>query len=159
MRAKEGVIDRLNALLTIELTATHQYLVQAEFCRNWGYEPLYHRLHEYSQEELGDAERLVAHILYLEGMPNLQRLGTVQAGEGVQQILIQAIELEQEAVRTYAEAITHCAEVGDYTTRNILEEGVRGEEGQIDWLETQLAAIEQVGLANYLARQLTGGAT
>jgi len=159
MRAKEGVTDRLNALLTIELTATHQYLVQAELCRNWGYEVLYHKLHEYSREELEDAEGLVAHILYLEGTPDLQRLGTVQPGESVEQQLRLAIEMEQNAVRTYSEAITHCAEVGDYTTRNILEEGVRGEEAQIDWLETQLAAIEQVGLANYLARQLTREAT
>ena len=82
MRAKEGVVERLNALLTIELTAVHQYLVQAELCRNWGYERLYDQLHGYSSEELGDTEHLVGHILYLEGNPDLQRLGTVQAGEG-----------------------------------------------------------------------------
>ena len=80
MRAKEGVLDRLNALLTVELTATHQYLVQAEMCRQWGYERLYHQLHEYSREELDDAEHLIAHILYLEGTPDVQRLGEVQAG-------------------------------------------------------------------------------
>jgi bacterioferritin len=156
MQAKEGVVDRLNALLTAELTATHQYLVQAEMCRNWGYERLYHKLHEYSREELGDAEHLAAHILYFEGAPNLQRLGEVHTGTSAQEQLQLAVTLEQDAVALYAEAITHCARVGDYTTRNLLEESIKGEEEQIDWLETQLTTIAQIGLQNYLAQEIHG---
>jgi bacterioferritin len=156
MRAKEGVLDRLNALLTVELTATHQYLVQAEMCRQWGYERLYHQLHEYSREELDDAEHLIAHILYLEGTPDVQRLGEVQAGTSAHEQLQLDVAMEQRAVGVYTEAIAHCAQVGDFTTRRLLENGVRGEEEQIDWLETQLTTIAQIGLQNYLAQEMHG---
>jgi bacterioferritin len=156
VQAKEGVLDRLNALLSAELTATHQYLVQAEMCRNWGYERLYHQLHAYSREELEDAEALSAHILYLEGTPNMQRLGEVHAGTSAQEQLQLDLTLEQNVVGVYAEAITHCAQVGDYTTRKLLEESVQGEEQQIDWLETQLTTIAQIGLQNYLAQEMHG---
>jgi bacterioferritin len=155
MRAKEGVVDRLKALLTLELTATHQYLIQAELCRNWGYERLYQKLHEYSREELDDAEELAAHILYLEGTPDVQRLDTVQAGTSAHEQLQLGVALEQGAVTAYGEAIAHCDAVGDYTTRGMLEQAVRGEESQLDWLETQLTTIEQVGLEIYLAQQLS----
>ena len=156
MRAKEGVLDRLNALLTAELTATHQYLVQAEMCRQWGYERLYQQLHEYSREELEDSEHLIAHILYLEGTPDVQRLGEVQAGTSAHEQLQLDVAMEQRVVGVYAEAIAHCAEVGDFTTRRLLENGVRGEEEQIDWLETQLTTIAQIGLQNYLAQEMHG---
>ena len=79
MRAKEGVLERLNALLTNDLTAINQYFLQAEICRHWGYERLYHKLREFSIHEMRDAERLVRHILYLEGIPNMQRLVQNQA--------------------------------------------------------------------------------
>ena len=151
---KQGVLDRLNTIITAELTATHLYLLQVELCRHWGYERLYDRLHNYSREELEDAEHLIAHILYLDGAPNLQGLGRVQAGEGVQALLQMALDSERSAVALYAEAITHCAEVEDYTTRSMLEEAVRSEEEQLDWLETQVATIGQIGLQNYLAQQI-----
>ncbi len=154
MRAKEGVLERLNTILTNELTAINQYFIHAEMCQNWGFERLYHKLRELSIEEMRDAEHTIHHILYLEGVPNLQRLGTVRVGETVREHLELDVALEQEAVGILSEAIAHCAQVGDFTTRNILEHMVRDEEHHLDWLETQLSAISQVGLENYLSQQI-----
>jgi bacterioferritin len=154
MQAKPGVLDHLQRLLTTELTATNQYLTHAEMMRNWGFERLHQQLRGYSSEEAADAEHLTQHMLYLEGSPDLQRLDSIPAGTAPQELLRLDLELEQRAVQGLTEAITHCAQVGDYTTRGVLEEMVKSEEVQIDWLETQLTAIEQVGLQNYLAQQL-----
>lgn len=154
MKAKEGVIERLNTLLTGDLTAINQYFLQAEMARNWGLERLYQKLRETSFEEMKDAQRLIRHLLYLEGVPNLQRLGPVRVGETVPEHLELDLQVERQAVATLAEAIAHCGEVGDYTTRSILEEMIQQEEEDIDWLETQLTIIQQVGLENYLAQQI-----
>jgi bacterioferritin len=154
VQAKEGVVERLNAILTNELTAINQYFLHAEMCRQWGYERLYHKLRDFSIDEMKDAQQLIAHILYLEGLPNLQRLGTVRVGETVPEDLRLDAELERSAVSTLAEAIAHCAQVGDFTTRGMLEEMIAGEEQQLDWLETQQQTISQVGLENYLAQQI-----
>jgi bacterioferritin len=154
VKAKEGVLERLNTILTNELTAINQYFIHSEMCRSWGYERLYGRLREFSIDEMKDAQQLIRHILYLQGVPNLQRLGAVRVGETVPEDLRLDSEQEQAAVGTYAEAINHCAQVGDYTTRGILEEMVRDEEEHIDWLETQLETIAQVGLENYLTQQI-----
>ncbi|HXG36219.1 MAG TPA: bacterioferritin [Dehalococcoidia bacterium] len=154
MEAKPGVIDFLNTVLTNELTAINQYFVHAELCKNWGYERLYRTFRDFSISEMRDAEELIEHILYLEGVPNMQRLGQVLVGEAVPEQLQLTLQQERQAVNTLREAITHCAQVGDYTTRNKLEEMVREEEEHIDWLETQLATIRQVGVENYLSQQI-----
>ena len=154
MKAKEGVVERLNTLLTNDLTAINQYFIQAEMCKNWGFERLYQKLRGASFGEMKDAQRLIRHILYLEGVPNLQRMGTVRVGENVPEHLELDLQIEHQAVETLAEAIAHCTQVGDYTTRGILEEMIQGEDEDIDWLETQLETIKQVGLENYLAQQI-----
>ena len=154
MKAKQGVVDLLNQILTIDLTAINQYFIQAEMCKHWGYERLHRKLYESSIDEMKDAQRIIGHILYLEGVPNLQRLGSVRVGENAQEHLQLDLEAERSAVDTFTTAIAHCAQVGDYTTRNILEEMVRDEEEHIDWLETQLETIGQIGLENYLAQQI-----
>jgi bacterioferritin len=154
VKAKEGVVERLNTILTNELTAINQYFIHAEMCRNWGYERLYEKLRAFSIDEMKDAQRVIEHILYLEGVPNLQRLGTVQVGENTAEHLQLDASQEQEAVVVFGEAITHCAQVGDFTTRGILEEMVRDEEEHLDWLETQAETIRQIGVENYLAQQL-----
>jgi len=148
MKAKPGVLDFLNTILTNELTAINQYFIHAEMCRSWGLTKLADKLRELSIDEMKDAQQLVRHILYLEGMPNLQRLGSVRVGENVPEDFRLDVQQETEAVAVYADAIRHCVEVGDFTTRNILEEMVRDEEGHIDWLETQLETINQIGLQN-----------
>ena len=154
MKAKDGVVDRLNNILTIELTAINQYFVQAEMCKNWGFERLYNKFREISTDEMKDTEHLIRHILYLEGLPNLQRMNQVMVGESVQEDLELNLQSEQNAVEVVTEAITHCAQVGDYTTRGMLEEMVRSEEEHVDWLETQLETINQIGIELYLNQQI-----
>ena len=154
MKAKDGVVDRLNNILTIELTAINQYFVQAEMCKNWGFERLYNKFREISTDEMKDTEHLIRHILYLEGLPNLQRMNQVLVGESVQEDLELDLQSEQNAVEVVTEAITHCAQVGDYTTRGMLEEMVRSEEEHVDWLETQLETINQIGIELYLNQQI-----
>jgi bacterioferritin len=154
MKAKEGVIERLNAILTNELTAINQYFVHAEMCDNWGYERLHDKVRAHSIDEMKHAEEVIEHILYLEGVPNMQRLGTVNVGETVPEQLKVDLKLEQEAVKELTDAIMHCTKVGDYTTRHKLEDMVKSEEEHIDWIETQIETIKQVGLENYLSEQI-----
>ena len=154
MKAKDGVIDHLNNLLTIELTAINQYFVQAEMCKNWGFNRLYQKFRATSMEEMEDAQHLIQHILYLEGVPNLQRLNQVMVGETVQEDLELNLQAELNAVSALTEAISHCAQAQDYTTRGILEGMVRSEEEHVDWLETQLETIKIVGVELYLNQQI-----
>ena len=154
MKAKEGIVDFLNKVLTNELTAINQYFVHAEMCDHWGYARLYDKIRAHSMEEMKDAEEIIEHILYLEGVPNMQRLGQIQVGETVPEQLKLDLRLEQEAVALLTEAIAHCAKAGDYTTRHKLEKMVEREEGHIDWIETQLETIKQVGVDNYLSQQI-----
>jgi bacterioferritin len=154
VQAKEGVVERLNQILTNELTAINQYFLHAEMCKNWGYARLHHKLRDFSIDEMKDAQELIEHILYLEGLPNLQRLGTIRVGENVAEDLRLDADVERSAIGALAEAIAHCAQVGDFTTRGMLETMIAGEEEQLDWLETQQQTISQVGLENYLAQQI-----
>ena len=154
MKAKEGVVDRLNELLTIDLTAINQYFVQSEMVRNWGFERTAEKLRDLSMDEMRDAQKLVRHVLYLEGLPNLQRLGPIKIGESVAENLQLDLESEMSALETLAEAIAHCEQVGDFGTREILEDMVREEEEHVDWLETQQETIRQVGIEHYLAQNI-----
>ena len=154
MQAKPGVVDWLNTLLTNELTAINQYFVQGEMCAHWGLEGLYQELRRLSIEEMREAEQLIEHIFYLEGLPNLQRLNQVQIGETVEEHLRLDLQLERSQDEALTQAIEHCGRVGDYTTRGLLEQKIIEEKEHISWLETQLDTIEQVGLQHYLAQHL-----
>ena len=154
MKAKEGVVELLNKVLTLELTAVHQYLLHAAICGNWGYERLQHEFHEVATEEIGHASQLIDHILYLEGHPNVQSLGTVKAGSNVSKLFEEDLKFEMDDANSLREAITHAAKVGDYTTRHKLEDMIKETDGHIDWFETQLRAIKQVGLEKYLSEQM-----
>ncbi|RMH37043.1 MAG: bacterioferritin [Nitrospirae bacterium] len=154
MKAKEGVIDYLNKLLTNELTAINQYFVHAEMCGHWGYDRLHDKVRSHAIDEMKHAEEVIEHILYLEGVPNMQRLGTVTIGETVPEQFKADLKLELDNVALLREAIAHCAKVGDFTTRHKLEEIIKSEEEHIDWLETQQETIKQVGLENYLSEQI-----
>ena len=154
MKAKDGVVDHLNNLLTIELTAINQYFVQAEMCKNWGFNRLYKRFRDVSLEEMEDAQHLIQHILYLEGVPNLQRLNQVMVGESVMEDLELDLQSEMNAVSALVDAIGHCEQVQDYTTRGILQEMIRSEEEHVDWLETQLETIKIIGMDLWLNQQL-----
>src|SRR5262245_59620894 len=154
MKAREGVIEHLNTLLTIELTATNQYFLHAKMCENWGLLGLAWRMREDSIAEMRDAEALIERILQLEGTPNLQRMGSVKVGQTVTEQFNLARELQQSTLKALGEAIPHCAAAGDAATRDMLVEMLEGEEGRVGWLESQIELISQIGPQNYLATQI-----
>ena len=154
MKAKDGVLDFLNRILTAELTAIHQYLLHAEMCGNWGYGRLHHSVRELALEEVDHVQQVIHHILYLEGAPNMQRLGPINVGATVPDQFKFDLKLEQEDLALLREAVAHCAKVGDYSTRHMLEDMAVETEEHIDWMETQLETIKQAGLENYLAEQI-----
>lgn len=154
MKAKEGVVDLLNKVLTADLTAINQYFVHAKMCENWGYERLHHHVRTRSIDEMKDADELIGHILYLEGVPNVQRLGTVHVGETVPEQFKLDLKAEQEMLKLLSDGVAHCTKAGDYTTRHMLEDMAKDVDEHIDWIETQLETIKQVGVENYLSEQI-----
>lgn len=154
MHGDPAVIEVLNEALTAELTAVNQYFVHAKMCESWGFERLAAKVREESIDEMRDAEALIDRILYLEGLPNLQRLNPVAIGETVAEQFEVDLALERAAVERYNRAISVAVEHHDHGTREILEGLLRGEEGHADWLESQLELIRQVGLEAYLTQQI-----
>jgi bacterioferritin len=148
------VLELLNQHLTFELTAVNQYFLNSRMCANWGYGRLAKRHREIALEEMRDTEELIDRILYLEGHPNLQRLGTVRIGEtAVEQIRL-AVELERTAVRNLNGYVGTCVDIGDQGTREFLAAMLAEEERHVDWWETQLDTVEQIGEGLYLAQQV-----
>lgn len=154
MKAKEGVLDFLNKILTCELTAIHQYFLHAELCEHWGFERLEHAVRSRSIGEMRHAEALIKHILYLEGIPDMQRLAAVHVGKTVPEQLTLDLAVEIEDVALLRDAVAHCAQVGDFTSRHLLEHLLKDSEGHIAWIETQLETIRQVGVEKYLSEQI-----
>jgi bacterioferritin len=149
-----AVIEVLNEILTAELTTINQYFIHAKMCDNWGYDRLAERVRHESIDEMKDAEAIIDRILYLDGVPNMQRLGAVKVGETVQEQLELALETETEAIARYNRAVELAVGESDNGTREMLERQLVGEEEHADWLESQLDLIRQVGLENYLAQQI-----
>lgn len=154
MKAKEGLLDLINNFLTNELTAINQYFIHAEVCAHWGYERLKHKFMENSVEEMRHAQRIIEHILYLKGVPNMQKLGDVRMGETVPEQFTICLKMEHNSTKMLNEGIAHCVKVCDNNTRHILEDLLTDAEKQINWLETQLETIKQTGLENYLSEQI-----
>jgi bacterioferritin len=154
MQGNDDIIELLNDVLTAELTAINQYFIDAKMLANWGIDRLADKFREDSIDEMKDADALIDRILYLEGMPNLQRLGTVRVGETAVEKLTLALDVEREAIQRLNRGIGLCTTVADHGTRELLEKILAGEEEHADWLETQLDAIRQVGEQNYLSQQL-----
>jgi bacterioferritin len=154
MRGHEQVITMLNDVLTAELTAINQYFIHARMCENWGYERLWKKLRDESIGEMRDADRLIARILYLEGVPNVQRLGKVNVGQTVPEQLRLDLEVERDAIRRLNDGIELARGLGDNGSRDLLEDILEGEEAHANWLEAQLNLIAQMGEANYLAQQI-----
>lgn len=155
MKAKEGVLDILNKVLVSELTAVHQYLLHAALCKHWGYGRLHEHFSHLAQEEVSHSSGLIDHILYLGGSPEMGRLDAVAAGKKVSELFSADLVFEREDADALRQGIAHCAKVGDFTTRHRLEDMIIDTEEHIDWFETQLRTIEQVGEDRYLAEQLT----
>jgi bacterioferritin len=154
MQGDERVIELLNDVLTAELTAVNQYFLDAKMFDNWGYGRLGEQFRSESIGEMKDADKLIERILYLDGHPNVQRLGPIRTGENASEKLTMALALEKEAIERLNNGIALCVEHGDNGTRDLLEEILEGEEGHADWLETQLVLIEQLGDTHYLAQQI-----
>jgi bacterioferritin len=150
-RGDERIIDLLNDILTFELTLINQYWLNYRMLDSWGLSRLGEVFKGYALEEMQDADRYVDRILFLEGHPNLQRMNTVQVGETAKEMLELAMAREQEAVDKLNAGIALCVEIGDHGTRELLAEAVLEEEEHLDFYETQLGAIELVGLENWLA--------
>lgn len=154
MKGNERVIERLNVLLADELTAINQYMVHSEMCANWGYE----RLHEASEkraiEEMKHAEKLIGRIIFLEGQPVVSTLNPLHIGQDVQAQLQHDHDAEEGAIKMYNDSVRLCLEAQDAGTRELLEDVLEDEEEHIDWLEAQFDQIKQMGMQNYLLRQL-----
>ncbi|MBK6683057.1 MAG: bacterioferritin [Deltaproteobacteria bacterium] len=156
MKGSAKVIDLLNEVLTGELTAINQYFVHARMCQNWGYERLWHKIRAESIDEMKHADELIARILYLEGVPNLQKLGKITVGETVPEQLELDRKLEKAALKLLNDGLELCRNEGDGGSRALLEKILVDEEHHADWLESQLELIKQIGEANYLAQQIKG---
>ena len=154
MKGDEKIIDLLNDVLTGELTAINQYFIHARICENWGYQKLYKKLREESIDEMKDADKLITRILFLDGLPNLQRLGKVNVGQTVLEQLKLDLDLEKAACKRLNDGIEVCRSLGDNGSRELLEELLTGEEHHANWIEEQLTLIEQVGEQNYLSQQI-----
>jgi bacterioferritin len=156
VKGHDQVIQLLNDVLTAELTAINQYWIHARMCENWGYKRLWDKVRAESLGEMKHADRLVERILYLEGMPNLQKLGKVNVGQTVKEQFRLDLEVEKAAIKALNAGIETSRSLGDNGTRELLEFILEGEEEHANWLEAQLTLIDQVGEANYLAQQITG---
>ena len=154
MKGNDDVIELLNDVLTAELTAINQYFIDAKMFANWGCGRLSAKFHEDSIDEMKDADELIERILFLEGMPNLQRLGTVRVGETPTEKIELALDVEREAVQRLARGIALCTTAGDHGSRHLLEKILAGEEEHADWLETQLELVRQLGEQHYLSQQV-----
>ena len=154
MQGSQAVLDVLNDVLTAELTAINQYFLDAKMCANWGYDRLAEKIKADSIDEMKDADSLIDRILYLDGVPNLQRLGVVKVGETVVEKLKLALQLETEAIARLQAGIATCVDEGDNGSRMVLEEILEGEEEHADWLETQLDLVSQMGEPFYLSQQV-----
>ena len=154
MQGDPEVIEFLNEALTAELTAINQYFIHAKMCENWGFKRLADKIREESIDEMKDADELIERILYLEGVPNLQRYGNVMVGETVAEQFQLDLAVEVAAVERYNRGIELAVAKHDNGTRELLESRLVGEESHADWLETQIELVRQVGIEQYLATQI-----
>ena len=156
MKGSEQIIELLNDVLTAELTGVNQYWVHARMCENWGYQKLWQTVRAEAIDEMKHADEVIARILYLDGMPNLQRLGKVMVGQTVPEQFKLDLGLEVAAIERLNKGIALCRDQGDNGTRELLERILVSEEHHLDWLETQIGLIEHLGEAHYLAQQMNG---
>lgn len=156
VKAGKEIIAALNEILEGELTAINQYFLHARMLKNWGYMRLADKVYHESIDEMKHADQLVERILYLDGVPNLQKLGRLRIGENVPEMFASDRAIEEVAIPRLNRIIELCREKGDNGTRHLLEEILVSEEEHLDWIETQQTLIDQLGLQSYLAEQIKG---
>jgi bacterioferritin len=154
MKSDPKVIDLLNEVLTGELTAINQYFLHARMCKNWGYEHLGQHIYKESIDEMKHADKLIERILFLDGLPNLQKLGTLAIGTTPVEVLKNDLALEMHAIPMLNRHIETCRKLGDNGTEDLLKHILVSEEEHVDWLESQLELVKQLGDVNYLAQQI-----
>ncbi len=153
-KVDQAIIDMLNEVLTGELTAVNQYVLHAKMAESWGYKRLYGVMWRESIDEMKHATDLIDRILYLGGLPNLQRLGRLRIGETVPEMFANDLALENEALPRLNAGIAQCVEAGDHGTRQLLDAILASEEDHVDWIEEQQDMVNRIGLQNYLTTQV-----
>ena len=156
MRGDPEVIEALNEVLTAELTAVNQYYIHYKMCENWGYARLAAKKRHESIDEMKDADAIIERILFLDGVPNMQRLNPIRVGEDPVEQHKLDLEIELAAVERYNRVIALAREKGDNGTRTLLDRILHEEEESVDWLEAQLHVVDEIGKERYLAEQLHG---
>ena len=154
MKGHEKIIQQLNARLADELAAINQYMVHSEMCADWGYDRLHETIEKRAIEEMKHAEELIARILFLEGSPTVTELSPIKIGADVEAQFKNDLEAEAQAIKDYNQDIKLALELGDNGTRKLFQSLLKDEEDHLDWLETQLEQIRQIGIQNYLVEQI-----
>lgn len=151
MKGQSKVIDALNSLLAEELTAINQYMVHSEMCENWGYGQLHEKVEKRAIDEMKHGEKLIGRLLFLEAKPVVTKLNEIHIGPDVKAQLTADLEAELSAIKSYNDAIALAGEAGDNGTADLLQDILDDEEEHLEWLESQLDQINQMGVQNYLA--------
>jgi bacterioferritin len=154
MQGDAAIIKALNGVLTAELTAINQYFIHHKMCENWGYQRLSAKKREESIEEMRHAERVIARILFFDGIPNMQRMNPIRVGENPIEQHEVDLALELEAVARLNEGVAVAREKGDNGTRELFEDILKEEEESVDWHEAQLHLVSEVGKERYLAEMI-----
>jgi bacterioferritin len=154
MKGNEKIIQKLNARLADELAAINQYMVHSEMCADWGYDKLHETIEKRAIEEMKHAEELIARILFLEGSPTVSEMSAIKIGADVETQFKNDLAAEDQAIKDYNHDIKLALELGDNGTRKLLQNILKDEEDHLDWLETQLEQIHQIGIQNYLVEQI-----
>jgi len=156
MKSKAVILNALNQMLTIELTSINQFFLHARIFKNWGLDELDEKEYKKSIKDMKQADKLIERILFLEGLPNLQQLGTLKIGEDTAEMLQCDLDMEMEQIAAMRDAIELCEKEQDYVSREILEEILESEEEHVDWIEAQQFLIANTGIENYLQSMMEG---
>jgi bacterioferritin len=154
MKGNEKLIESLNSLLADELTAINQYMVHSEMCDNWGYDKLHESIEKRAITEMRHAEKLIGRILFLEGLPVVSSLNKITIGADVPKQLTHDHKAEQDAIKSYNEAIKLAGDVADFATREVLEAILKDEDGHIDEIEEMQDQVDQMGVQIFLTTKI-----